>query len=112
MNKLGCLILLTIILSLAGCKQRKVADIYTLQASDSFLEYPIDTDTRLPKFRVWTFEVGGKEYLTFDNNGDEILIYDLLLGRLMKKIHFDKEGANGVGYVGNYSIVDFDHIYI
>lgn len=112
MNKLGCLILLTILLSLAGCKQSKVTDICALQASDSFLEFPIDTDTRLPKFRVWIFEVDGKEYLTFDNNGDEILVYDLLLGKLMKKIQFDKEGANGVGSVRSYSIVDFDHIYI
>lgn len=97
----------------AGCNKQGLGDKYALHAVDVFLSFQLDDDTRQPQFALWTFEDNGSEYLSFDNRGKEILFYKITSGELVKKVCFEKEGANGIGgSLDSYSILDFNHIYI
>ncbi|MCI1648965.1 MAG: DUF4221 domain-containing protein [Bacteroides sp.] len=85
---------------------------YSLRPSDCYLSYPIDEDTRLPTVCLWTFKENGHEYLAFDNQGTEILLYDMQSQKMIKKVRFEKEGSNGIGNINSFFIKDFHHIYI
>lgn len=55
-----------------------------------------------------------KEYLTFMSNEEpEIYIYDLMTEELVRTIHFDQEGANGVGpKAAGFLMKDWNEIYV
>lgn len=110
MRPLFCFLL--ILYSCVSCTNRKNNDAFELQVVDSYLSFQIDEDSRPPKFCLWTFKDGDKEYLSFPNQGDEILVYDLETQELVKKIHYQMEGENGVGYIYSFYPLDFKHIYI
>lgn len=95
-----------------SCQNEKENDLFALRAIDHYLNLPIDENTRIPKFCLWTFENDGKEYLAFPNRGKEILFYDLDTQQLIKKVEYETEGANGVESIYSFGIKDFDHIYI
>ena len=113
MKNMILLFIIGIILLLHSCAtESSIKDTFLLQPTDTYLNFPIDEDTRLPKYCLWTFEDAGKEYLAFPNGGKEILFYDIESESLLKKSEYMFEGVDGVGYIHSFSITDFDHIYI
>lgn len=92
--------------------KEKISDSYGLFPKEVYLSFPIDEDTRFPKFCLWSFADNQNEYIAFDNQGDEILFYDIKTQRLVKKVKFEREGANGVVEINSFYVEDFDHIYI
>lgn len=104
--------ILVIILSSCVSKQ-SFDDKYSLIPTDSYCEFRIDYDTRIPLFNLYVIEEGGVEYLTFSNSENRtILIYNMS-GELLKKVAFEAEGPNGIGMnLFGYYIKDFQHIYI
>lgn len=109
MNKIYYIFLLVFLIS---CQKGKQDNVYSLVAVDDYLSFPIDEDTRLPKYCLWTFNEGDKEFLTFPNVGKDILFYDMETGELVNKTTFSAEGSNGVGSIYGYLVTDFNHIYI
>lgn len=87
-------------------------DTYTLSPQEVYLSFPIDENTRLPKFCLWAFTDNQDEYIAFDNQGDEILFYDVKRQQLVKKVKFDREGENGIIMINSFYVKDFDNIYI
>lgn len=85
---------------------------YILSPQETYLSFPIDEDTRLPKFILWSFKDHEKEYIAFDNHGDEILFYNIQTQSLVKKVRFDLEGVNGIVTLNSFYVKDFNHIYI
>lgn len=87
-------------------------DSYVLSPQEEYLSFPIDEDTRLPKFCLWTFTDNQDEYLAFDNQGDEILFYDIGTQQLVEKVKFEREGPNGVVAINSFYVKDFNNIYM
>lgn len=90
----------------------KTQDLYSLQPANTYLNFSIDNDTRLPRYCLWTFEEKGKEYLCFPNIGREILFYSIEDEKMVKKVVYQTEGDHGVGMIDGFFPVDFNHIYI
>ena len=107
-----CLFSLFTFISFISCTSPQNKDRFELVEKDDFLSFQIDDDVIPPKFCLWTFKDNGKEYLSFPNQGDEVIVYDLETQQLVKKIHYQKEGENGVGNIYSFYPVDFNHIYI
>jgi len=108
-------ILLTICFLLVACaEQAEPEDKYVLCPIEDYMEYEIDTETKIPLYNLYTFEDQDIEYLTFpESSSRTILIYNMRSGELVKKISFDSEGPNGIGaYIDGYYIKDFNHIYL
>lgn len=68
---LDCYFSCCIIISCTTKEKRN--DSYELTPQETYLSFPIDEDTRLPKFCLWTFIDNQNEYIAFDNQGDEII---------------------------------------
>lgn len=112
MNKLICICIFSVFVFLISCSHEIPWNSYSLQASDDFLNFEIDEDTRLPKFNLWSFEEEGKDYLAFSNMGREILFYDIGSQKLIKKIKYEREGVNGIENVISFFVTDFSHISV
>lgn len=97
---------------LYSCKETNQITKLSLQATDTYIEFPIDEDTRLPKYCLWTFDEKDNEYLAFPSRGRDILFYDIDKEKLVKKVKYETEGNNGVGRIYSFSVTDFNHIYI
>lgn len=106
------MIILIISVLLLSCNKEQRRDLYALHASTDSLVFLIDENTRIPKHCLWTFKDQEKEYLVFPNRGRELLFYDMNSQEVLKKVTFDKEGENGIDYVGTFGIIDFNNIYI
>lgn len=108
--KLYCLSF--ILLFLLSCQNREYPSCYNLIASDHFLSFPIDNDTKSP-YNVLDFEDKGKKYLSFLNGWKELLIYDVERECLVKKIIFeDVTGRNNGNEILSYNILDFNTIFL
>ena len=60
---------------LTSCKTKEEkTDLYTLQPSNEYLTYEIDSDTEIPRYNLYTFEDKGTEYLTFSNPYTRIIL--------------------------------------
>ena len=70
----------------SSCGAKRAHDSFVLQATDTYLDFPIDEETRLPKFCLWTFEENGVEYLTFNSYGNHVLFNETATGRLVKEV--------------------------
>lgn len=92
--------------------KEKKNDCYALFPQEAYLSFPIDEETRLPKFCLWSFKDNGNEYIAFDNQGDQIFFYSVKTQHLVKKMRFDREGKNGIVAINSFYIKDFDNIYI
>lgn len=106
------ILFLSILFILCSCDEKSIRDNYALQASESYLTFPIDENTRLPESFISVFEENGKEYLTFPNRRYEVLIYELESGKLEKKVCFKKEGADAIERIEGYLMTGFSHICI
>ncbi|WP_455674486.1 DUF4221 family protein [Phocaeicola sp.] len=113
MKRIAVLWLLCAVLYACGQKENK-GNKYELKPVDNYLEFSIDDETVIPLFNLYLCEDNGREYVTFSNRDSRtILIYDLLSGKLIKKIPFDGEGPRGIGTrLYGYYMKDFNHIYV
>ena len=99
-----------LLLSCQDLDQRKYP--FDLAASDKFLSFPIDENTRLPN-SIFTFEMEGNMYLSFLNGWKELLIYDVVQEQLIKKVSFEHMAArNNIHDIYSFNIVDFNTIYL
>ncbi|WP_291530360.1 DUF4221 family protein [Bacteroides sp. UBA939] len=112
MKNCFCVLFAVFFLNACTSQRKQEKDLYAIRTTDDYLTFPIDVNTRLPKFILWTFEENGKGYLAFPNMSKEILFYDISSMDLVKKVEFDAEGNNGVGSVYGFQIKDFNNIYI
>lgn len=82
--------------------------------TDKYLHFELDNSTSLLIKCMFTyFDKKGNEYLTFQNNMlPELLIYDIKTQSLYKKITFEREGPNSVGYMSGFHISNFNEIYL
>jgi hypothetical protein len=113
MNKTNAILFLFLFLFLCSCKQTNNPDKYFLFASDKYLHFQIDQNTKMPQRSVFLFtDQDRNNYLTFQYN-NEILIYDISSTDLVRKVKIESEGENGVtsGFLG-YNIVDLNRIFI
>lgn len=92
--------------------KEKRNDSYVLSPQETYLSFPVDEETCLPKFCLWAFIDNQNEYIAFDNQGDEILFYDVRTQHLVKKVRFDREGENGIIAINSFYVKDFNNIYI
>ena len=107
-------ILLALILAFAfsSCQNDKINYPSILSATDNYLSFPIDEETKLP-YSVQTFESEGKGYLSFTNRWKEILFYTLDKGELVKKVKFNTEGgSDNIHQICGYNVLDFHKIYV
>lgn len=113
MGKLNCICLFLFFLLLASCGS-PLKDEYTLRATNDSLVFQLNPQTTLFIKALFPYtDKNGKEFLTFQNNIEpEILVYDMDTQEYIKTLHFEKEGANGVGMFCGYYIDSWDHIYI
>jgi hypothetical protein len=76
-------------------------------------EFEIDDETSylLPYIQYVNCEKG--DYFTFYNrHNNSIYFYDYDSSKFIKKIHYEKEGANGVGDMQGYFYVNDDSIFV
>ncbi|NDV58505.1 DUF4221 domain-containing protein [Bacteroides sp. 519] len=99
-------------LCLISCEDTKV-DLMSLVGSNKYITFPIDHSTKLPELFVFPFSDKGKEFLSFQNQRNEILIYENITGNFVKRVKIDLEGSNGIpgGFLG-FHIHNFDSIFI
>lgn len=96
-----------------SCTHDKVEYPYTLQPTDIYLKYELDSDVKMPLV-VRTY-MGDNDCLYFQNfSSPELLVYDIPNGALSKRIRFDLEGANAIrgGFLHGYTMTDHNQIFI
>lgn len=101
-------------LFILSCSSTNKEDAYALEASGKILSFPVADDVRVPQTSVFPFEENGKVFLSFQNLPEnEILIYDMGSGDLIKKVCIEKEGSDSmIGVFGGYLIEDMNRIFI
>lgn len=104
--------LIFIVISLLACQNREFPNGYNLIATEHYLSFPIDDETKLP-YHVVDFEDHGKKYISFLNGWKELLIYDVEQEKLVKKITFeDLTSRNNGNEISSYNILDFNTIFL
>ena len=96
-----------------SCADDKGDDSYTLQPTDTYLRYELDSDVKMP-LTVRTC-MGDNDCLYFQNSSwPELLIYDIPSGLLIKKNRFELEGSNAIqgGFLYGYMMTDCNRILI
>lgn len=102
-----------LVVLLFSCSNGKKQNFYDLQPVDSFLNYKLDSDVRMPL--LVRHCKSDKEYLYFQNGHlSELLIYDMHQGNLIKRKAFEIEGKDAIkgGFLNGFMMVDCHHIYI
>ena len=78
MKKNNIFFTLLLVYVLFSCQSNEIKYSSVLFATDDYLSFPIDDETRLP-YSVLTFKNEDREYLSFSNDWKEILaIYDFV----------------------------------
>ena len=88
---------------------------YTLQAVDTFLNYHLPSDVKVPLMIRSCIDGDGKEYLYFQNSIlADLLIYDIHNEALVKRVKFEVEGPDAIegGFLDGFTMTDCNHIYI
>ena len=96
-----------------SCSNDKVSYSYTLQSTDTFLKYELDSDVKMPLL-VRTC-VKNDDYLYFQNfSSPELLIYNISSSAFIKRIRFEVEGSNAIqgGFLRGYMMTDCNRIFI
>lgn len=107
-------LVLLLVLIFVSCNSEKTIYTVTLEEADSFVSFAIPTDVKNPQFGVYPFVDNGKDFLSFCNNHqNEIVIYEMTTGRLLKRIAIHTEGVDAIpGGIRGYQIQDMKHIFI
>ncbi len=88
---------------------------YTLQTVDTFLNYHLASDVKVPLMIRSCVDDAGKEYVYFQNGIlPDLLIYDIHNETLVKRVKFEIEGPNAIegGFSDGFMMTDCNHIYI
>lgn len=89
-----------------------LAPLYELLISDS-VQYCLDAETAPKSSYMQIYRDSLNDYLTLLNSyNNSIYIFDNSNQKLIKRISYDKEGANGILGMGGYYIRNMDSIYI
>ena len=81
---------------------------YTLQTVDTFLNYHLASDVKVPLMIRSCIDNDGKEYVYFQNGIlPELLIYDIHNEALVKRVKFKEEGPDAIegGFLDGFMIV-------
>ena len=112
MKKNNIFFTLLLVYVLFSCQSNEIKYSSVLFATDDYLSFPIDDETRLP-YSVLTFKNEDREYLSFSNDWKEILFYTLDEGNLVKKVKFNTEGgSDNIHQIYGYSVLDFNNICV
>ena len=109
------IILITVLISCgSGSKIKENIDSCSLSLTNDSLVFHLDNSTNVLAKTLYTFtDEEGTEYFTFQNGEEnEILIFNMKSGQLLKKIKIDYEGADGVTRFIGYYIKSLDEIYL
>jgi hypothetical protein len=89
-------------------------DAYSLVKTEKTLTFPLDSETSTLMMVMFPYtDSTGAEYLTFQNaRKNEILIYEMNSGKLVRKIKPPREGPDGIARLFGYYIKDLDNIYV
>lgn len=104
-----------IVVVACSCSSEHRNHSYSLQTVDSFLNYRLDSDVKMPLFIRTCISDSNKEFLYFQNSHlPELLIYDMHNESLVKKVSFETEGKNAIkgGFLNGFMMSDCNHIYI
>ena len=88
---------------------------YTLQTVDTFLNYHLSSDVKVPLMIRSCMDDAGKEYVYFQNGIlPDLLIYDIHNETLVKRVKFEIEGPDAIegGFSDGFMMTDCNHIYI
>ena len=88
---------------------------YTLQTVDTFLNYHLASDVKVPLMIRSCTDDAGKEYVYFQNGIlPDLLIYDIHNETLVKRVRFEAEGSDAIegGFSDGFMMTDCNHIYI
>ena len=88
---------------------------YTLQTVDTFLNYHLASDVKVPLMMRSCIDGDGKDYFYFRNGIlPDLLIYDIHNETLVKRIKFKEEGPDAIegGFSNGIMMTDCNHIYI
>ena len=112
MKKNNIFFTLLLVYVLFSCQSNEIKYSSVLFATDDYLSFPIDDETRLP-YSVLTFKNEDREYLSFSNDWKENLFYTLDEGNLVKKVKFNTEGgSDNIHQIYGYSVLDFNNICV
>ena len=114
-NIIGILILIAVLISCGSRSKLNESKVTSLlELTNDSLVFHLDDSTHVLAKTLYQFtDDRGNEYFTFQNGeANEILIFDMKSGQLLKKIRIDYEGANGVTRFIGYYINSLDEIYL
>ncbi len=109
------LIYLFAVASFCSCGNKGKNYSYTLQTVDTFLNYHLASDVKVPMMIRSCMDNAGKEYVYFQNGIlPELLIYDIHNETLVKRVKFKEEGPDAIegGFLDGFMMTDCNHIYI
>lgn len=115
-NNFLCLIIGSVFVILYGCssignQKNNVNSIDLLTAND--LIFALDDSTVQSLEYLQFFQRNDSNILAFTNEYDNsIVFYDYSTKKYVDRIHFDKEGRNGVGTVFAFCYLNSDSIYL
>ena len=103
------------VVSFCSCGNKGKNYSYTLQTVDTFLNYHLASDVKVPLMIRSCTDDAGKEYFYFQNGIlPDLLIYDIHNETLVKRVKFEVEGPNAIdgGFLFGFMMTDCNHIYI
>ena len=104
-----------VVASFCSCGNKGKNYSYTLQTVDTFLNYHLASDVKVPMMIRSCMDNAGKEYVYFQNGIlPELLIYDIHNETLVKRVKFKEEGPDAIegGFLDGFMMTDCNHIYI
>ena len=109
------LLVICLCFALFSCQEKRiVGSSYQLKATDKYYHLTLDDNTYVPLKNISYFQERGNEYIVFINRqSTELLIYNLLTGKLVKKLSYQKEGQGGiVKEIGDFNVQSLNEIYL
>ena len=103
------------VVSFCSCGNKGKNYSYTLQTVDTFLNYHLASDVKVPLMIRSCVDDAGKEYVYFQNGIlPDLLIYDIHNETLVKRVKFEVEGPDAIdgGFLFGFMMTDCNHIYI
>ena len=103
------------VVSFCSCGNKGQNYPYTLQTVDTFFNYHLASDVKVPLMIRSCIDDDGKEYFYFQNSIlPDLLIYDIYNETLVKRVKFEAEGSDAIegGFSDGFMMTDCNHIYI
>lgn len=115
-NNLICLVIGSLFMILCGCSstghKKNIVNSIDLLVTDDLI-FALDDSTVQSFEYMQFFQRNDSSILAFTNEYDNsIVFYDYSTKKYINRIHFDKEGNNGVGTVLSFYYLNSDSIYL